>query len=51
MTYTFQWLNRDVAKGSEDEAKLLKQYRNTAVMAVSKSIESIRKLVSEGKLQ
>lgn len=50
MTYTFQWLHPEVEAGSPKVAELQKTYTGMAKMAVEKSIESIRRLVGEGKI-
>ncbi len=50
MTYFFEWLHPDVEAGSEQLAFLTKQHKMRGKMSVEKSIESIRKMVSEGKL-
>ncbi|KAF4548053.1 Hypothetical protein D9617_32g091730 [Elsinoe fawcettii] len=50
MTYTFQWLDQPAEKGSEEEKELLNKFKAGAKMAVEGSIDTIRKLVKEGKI-
>ncbi|PNS14122.1 hypothetical protein CAC42_6635 [Sphaceloma murrayae] len=50
MTYTFQWLNQDAEPGSDEEKKLLEKFKGMAKMAVEGSIDTIRRMVKEGKI-
>ncbi|TKX18539.1 putative acetylaranotin biosynthesis cluster protein L [Elsinoe australis] len=50
MTYTFQWIGQDAEPGSEEEAKMLEKNRGMAKGAVEGSIDTIRRLVKEGKI-
>jgi hypothetical protein len=52
MTYTFEWYHPEI--DAKDTAKVAEQreaHMKTAVMAVEKSIESIRRMVVEGKIK
>ncbi|KAK3934145.1 DUF1857-domain-containing protein [Diplogelasinospora grovesii] len=51
MTYMFEWRHPDVEAGSEEAKKMEEAHRKTAKMAVESSIETIRRLVKEGKLE
>ncbi|KAK4207990.1 DUF1857-domain-containing protein [Rhypophila decipiens] len=50
MTYVFEWRHPDVQEGSDEAAALKVKHKTTAKMAVESSIETIRRLVAEGKL-
>jgi Domain of unknown function (DUF1857) len=50
MTYFFEWLHPDVEGGSDKEKELTKQHKMRGKMSVSKSIESMRKMVMAGNL-
>ncbi|KAK3314206.1 hypothetical protein B0H66DRAFT_373831 [Apodospora peruviana] len=47
MTYIFEWRKPDIVEGSEEARKQEDEHKR---VAVESSIETIRKLVSEGKL-
>ncbi|KAL1628037.1 hypothetical protein SLS56_006078 [Neofusicoccum ribis] len=51
MTYSFSWRRPEVAAGSAEEEALRAKYRAMARMAVGKSIESIREMVKDGRIQ
>ena len=51
MTYTFQWLRPEVSEGSKEAEDASMEYKRVAKMAVSKSIEAIRRLVNEGQIK
>lgn len=48
MTYVFEWLHPQTEAGSAEAGQLHAKYKAIAKMAVEKSIESIRKMVTEG---
>lgn len=48
MTYTFEWRYPDA--GEEKTEELMQEHRNGAKMAVSKSIEAMRKMAQAGEL-
>lgn len=50
MTYFFEWLHPGLEAGSDKEKELTEEHRKRGKMSVDKSIESIRKMVMEGKL-
>ena len=50
MTYAFQWAHPDVEAGSPKEEELRKEHMRVAKMAVDKSIEAIRRMVSQGEI-
>ncbi|KAM3419193.1 hypothetical protein BST61_g5137 [Cercospora zeina] len=50
MTYTFEWRHYEVDEGSEQHKTLLQQHRQGAQMAVSKSLEAMRQMASNGEL-
>ncbi|KAK0610639.1 hypothetical protein B0T17DRAFT_500206 [Bombardia bombarda] len=50
MTYIFEWRHPGVEEGSDKARELLEGHRETAKMAVESSIETIRRLVKEGKI-
>ncbi|GME65382.1 hypothetical protein BKCO1_1140007 [Neofusicoccum parvum] len=51
MTYSFSWRHPEVAAGSAEDEALRAKYRAMARMAVEKSIESIREMVKDGRIQ
>ncbi|KAK4642210.1 hypothetical protein QC761_507110 [Podospora bellae-mahoneyi] len=51
LTYVFEARDDAVEDGSPDAAALEERFKTTAKRAVESSIETIRRLVSEGKLQ
>jgi len=48
LTFTFQWLNQDVEKGKEDEAR--DRFKAGAKKAVDGSIEAMRKMANDGEI-
>ncbi|KAK0724847.1 hypothetical protein B0H67DRAFT_480313 [Lasiosphaeris hirsuta] len=50
LTFVFEWRHPTVEAGSEQEAKLDAQHKMTARNSVETTIETIRKLVSEGTI-
>ncbi|KAK5651850.1 hypothetical protein OQA88_11619 [Cercophora sp. LCS_1] len=50
MTYVFEWRVPGVEAGSEEATKLEEKFKGTAKIAVESSIETIRRLVGEGKI-
>ncbi|KAF2423696.1 DUF1857-domain-containing protein [Tothia fuscella] len=50
LSYSFEWIHEGVEAGSEEAKKLQEDHRKTAKMAVDKTIETIRKLVNDGKI-
>lgn len=50
MTYTFEWRVEGVAEGSEEAAKLFKQYTEGAKMAVHSSIVAMREMAANREL-
>lgn len=50
MTYTFEWRHDDVKEGSEEHKKLQKEKIDGAKVAVSKSIEAMRRMAAAGEL-
>jgi len=50
MTYTFEWRHEDIEEGSEEHKKLQKTHTEGAKMAVSKSLEAMRKMAAAGEL-
>jgi len=50
MTYVFEWRHPGVEAGSEQAGEMEAKHKATAKMAVESSIETIRRLVSEGKI-
>lgn len=51
MTYYFEWLHPDVdASNTAKVEELLQHHRGVGKMAVEKSIETIRKMVSNGDI-
>ncbi|KAI3319728.1 DUF1857-domain-containing protein [Xylariaceae sp. AK1471] len=51
MSYVFEWRHPDVAEGSERASQLEEAHWKMAKMAVEGSIDTIRRLVTEGKIQ
>jgi hypothetical protein len=51
LTYSFEVQHVNVDEKSAQAEKLLAQHRNTAKMAVEKTIETIRRLVQAGQLK
>ncbi|KAK1753712.1 DUF1857-domain-containing protein [Echria macrotheca] len=50
MTYVFEWRFPQVEPGSEKAKGMEKSFKETAKIAVESSIETIRRLVAEGKI-
>jgi hypothetical protein len=50
MTFFFESFHPDVEAGSDKEKELTKQHKMRGKMSVDKSIESMRKMVTAGKL-
>lgn len=50
MTYFFEWPHPHIEAGSDIERELTEQHKKRGKMSVEKSIESIRRMVVEGKL-
>jgi hypothetical protein len=50
MTYVFEWRHPEITAGSDEAKKVEEVHKQTARTAVESTIETIRKLVSEGKL-
>ncbi|KAI1119083.1 hypothetical protein F5Y14DRAFT_446292 [Nemania sp. NC0429] len=51
MSYVFEWRHADVAEGSERASQLEQAHWKMAKLAVESSIDTIRRLVAEGKIQ
>ncbi|KAF2142579.1 uncharacterized protein K452DRAFT_287000 [Aplosporella prunicola CBS 121167] len=51
MTYVFEWHHPQVTAGSDEDRTLLVRHNQMAQMAVEKSIESIRKMVVDGRIK
>ncbi|KAH8157129.1 hypothetical protein CIB48_g11116 [Xylaria polymorpha] len=51
MSYVFEWRHPDVSEGSERASQLEESHWKMAKMAVESSIDTIRRLVAEGKIQ
>ncbi|KAI0184053.1 hypothetical protein EV127DRAFT_486492 [Xylaria flabelliformis] len=51
MSYVFEWRHPDVPEGSDRAAQLEEAHWKMAKMAVESSIDTIRRLVTEGKIQ
>lgn len=50
MTYTFEWRFPEMREGSEEHKEKEKFMRESAKMAVTSSIEAMRKMASAGEL-
>jgi hypothetical protein len=50
LTYSFEWKHPDIEDGSPKVKVLIDRHSKTAKMAVDKTIDHLRKLVQEGKL-
>ncbi|KAI8629642.1 DUF1857-domain-containing protein [Xylariaceae sp. FL1651] len=51
MSYIFEWRHSDVTEGSERASQLEEAHWKMAKMAVESSIDTIVRMVSEGKIQ
>ncbi|KAI1421840.1 hypothetical protein F5Y12DRAFT_665956 [Xylaria sp. FL1777] len=51
LSYVFEWRHPDVPEGSEKASQLEATHREMAKVAVDSSIDTIRRLVTEGKIQ
>lgn len=50
MTYTFEWRHKELVEGSAEHERLVQQHREEARMAVTKSIEAMRRMAADGEL-
>ncbi|KAH7009872.1 hypothetical protein EDB80DRAFT_892003 [Ilyonectria destructans] len=50
MTYSFGWRHPDIAEGSEEAKKIEENYWKMSKIAVEGSINTIRRLVTEGEI-
>jgi hypothetical protein len=51
LTYSFEYKHPNIDEQSEEAEELLARHRNTAKMAVEKTIETIRRMVQAGQLK
>ncbi|KAI1131262.1 hypothetical protein F5Y10DRAFT_80454 [Nemania abortiva] len=51
MSYVFEWRHADVSEGSERASQLEEAHWKMAKMAVESSINTIRRMLTEGKIQ